>query len=162
MEQKIDQLRIVLESMMLDDITISARATVRTSNGLFKNASDITRNPSRRACLDMFVERQNAIRNSVRGNEKSSALSLRKSNASKDCQISRLVEERDLLISSHRAMLHSIASLGGIRTWEKFFRERSDALRKLDDMGAIPGNVISLSHLRNALSEMSGREDELE
>jgi hypothetical protein len=55
------------------------------------------------------------------------------------------VEARNqLLVASHRAMLSAVGELGGTRAWLRFFANHPQALESLDQMGALPENVLPI------------------
>lgn len=131
-------LQAILESMIIDDEAITARAIVRRSGGVFKHASDVTRNEDRRKLVKTYVGKQEQIRSSVGRATKKSRQELERQVASKNAEIQRLQDEKLLLIASHRAMILSVAELGGFTAWKRFFRDYQASLDSLADMGALP------------------------
>ena len=64
------------------------------------------------------------------------------------------VEARNqLLVASHRAMLSAVGELGGTRAWLRFFADHPLALESLDQMGALPENVLPI---RQAAADGAG------
>lgn len=55
------------------------------------------------------------------------------------------VEARNqLLVASHPAMLSAVGELGGTRAWLRFFANHPQALERLEQMGALPENVLPI------------------
>jgi hypothetical protein len=130
-----------LEGMLVEDVTISARAAVRRSNGALKHATDITRNENRKAVLAAFCARQLAIRSAVERSGKRSRVELEKLVATKNAEIERLKGEKDLLIASHKAMILSITEMGGFSVWKRFFDRYQTSVDALEAMRSLPEAV---------------------
>lgn len=127
----------ILEAMLSDDETITARAVVRRSDGAFKHASDITRNDGRRKMVDEYAKKQRDIRAAFERSSKRSRANLERLVASKNVEIERLKGERELLIASHRAMILSVAEMGGYSVWKRFFEKYQSTVDTLEKMGAL-------------------------
>jgi len=138
MTNKKARLETILEAMLADDETITARAVVRRSGGVFKNASDITRNVGRRDKVKEYVDKQQAIRAAFERSSKKSRADLERLVASKNVEIERLMGERELLIASHRAMILAMAEMGGFPAWKRFFEKYQSTIDSLEEMGSLP------------------------
>ena|ERR1700676_763735 len=149
MTRKLAVLEEVLEAMLVDDETITARAVIRRMGGMLKHATDITRNEARKALVADYSQRQEKIRAAVERSTKLSRAELERQVTLKNAEIERLRAEKELLIASHRAMILSIAEMGGFSTWKRFFEKYQTAIDALDEMGALPRAEI----VRHPLSE---------
>jgi hypothetical protein len=144
MIEKNIHLEDLLEAMIADNETISARAIVRRSGDVFKHATDITRNETRRAMFEQAVKKQEAIRSAVERSSKKSRAELERLVATKNAEIERLQNENNLLIASHRAMILSVAEMGGFSTWKRFFERYQSVVDTLEGMGSLPeADIIS-------------------
>lgn len=132
------KLRATLEQMLSSNVTITARAVTRESVAPFKNASDITRHAQRRALLEEFQRRQQAIRKLAEDVDQESVTNLRRKVARLEESCLALQQSRDLLIASHKAMLLAVGEVGGMRAWVKFFPLWDQVRRSLHEMDALP------------------------
>jgi ribosomal protein S3 len=73
---KLRVLEATLEAMLEADIDITAREVVRRSDGVFKHASDITRQLDRRTVFESFEARQKALRDLMSRADKTSRANL--------------------------------------------------------------------------------------
>jgi hypothetical protein len=145
MTDKLALLEEVLEAMLTDDETITARAAVRRCSGVLKHATDITRNERRKALVDDYAKRQEKIRSAVERSTGLSRVELERQLAKKNTEIERLESEKELLIASHRAMILAVSEMGGFATWKRFFERHGAALDILEGMNALPRAEV-LSH----------------
>ncbi|PND20496.1 hypothetical protein CN934_15640 [Ensifer sp. MMN_5] len=135
----------LLEAMIAEDEEITVRAVCRRSDGVFKHATDITRNEGRHGMVKAAVLKQETIRTAIGRSSKKSRAELEKLVAAKNTQIAQLQADKELLIASHRTMILAVAEMGGFPTWRRFFERYQEVLDKLDDMNAIPtGEVVTL------------------
>lgn len=132
------KLRAALEQMLSSNVTITARAVTRESGAPFKNASDITRHAQRRALLEEFQRRQQAIRRLAEDVDQESVTNLRLKVARLEESCLALKQSRELLIASHKAMLLAVGEVGGMRAWVKFFPQWDQIRRSLHEMEALP------------------------
>ncbi|MFA1623680.1 hypothetical protein ACDY96_12875 [Rhizobium mongolense] len=131
--------------MIAEDEDISARAVCRRSGGVFKHATDITRNEARNGVVQAAIEKQEMIRAAVNRSSKKSRAELEKLVAVKNAEIAQLQSDKELLIASHRSMILAVAEMGGFPTWRRFFERYQEVIDKLDGMGGIPtGEVVTL------------------
>lgn len=145
--QDIQALESLLSKMLSEDKKITARSVVREEESPFRHASDLTRQPSRRAVLSHFQAKQRELRLLIEKADSSSRTNLQ-------AQVSRLTQEnaalkaeRDLLIASHKAMLLAVGELGGIKAWKSLFPAWYSTQEKLRKAGALPSaKVISLDN----------------
>jgi hypothetical protein len=135
----------LLEAMIAENETITARAIVRRSGDVFKHATDITRNEVRRTKFEHAVRRQETIRAAIERSSKKSRAELERLVAVKNAEIDQLQTDRALLIASHRMMILAVAEMGGFSKWKRFFDGYQATIDKLDSMGSIPtGEVVTL------------------
>ncbi|MDX0409022.1 hypothetical protein GOL82_30250 [Sinorhizobium medicae] len=151
MIDKSQVLEDLLEAMIAEDEDITVRAVCRRSDGLFKHATDITRNETRRGTVEVAIKKQETIRTAVNRSGKKSRAELERLAATKNAEIELLQADKELLIASHRAMILSVAEMGGFATWKRFFERYQVAIDRLEAMGSLPeASVISLSSRRDA------------
>lgn len=135
----------LLEAMIAENETITARAIVRRSGDVFKNATDITRNAHRRTKFENAQRRQETIRAAIDRSSKKSRAELERLVEVKNAEIDRLQADKELLIASHRMMILAVAEMGGFSKWKRFFDGYQATIDKLDSMGSIPtGEVVTL------------------
>jgi hypothetical protein len=140
----------LLEAMIAENEDITVRAVCRRSDGVFKHATDITRNETRRGLIESAVKKQETIRTAIDRSSKKSRAELERLMASKNAEIEQLRADKQLLIASHRAMILSVAEMGGFPTWKRFFERYQATVDRLEKMGSLPEvNVISLSSRRD-------------
>lgn len=143
MTDRIDELGRILERMLTENQPITARAVVRSSDGLFRHASDVTRHPRRRKLLEEFTARQTLILKAIESSSRKSKSALEKALARKQQQIDGLIVQRDLLVASHRAAILAVTELGGYPVWKRFFDAYEDVATSLIKMGALPPEADS-------------------
>ncbi|RUW64422.1 hypothetical protein [Mesorhizobium sp. M4B.F.Ca.ET.049.02.1.2] len=132
----------LLEAMIAENETITARAVVRRRDSVFKHATDITRNDARRCMIDRYTKKQDAIRTAVERSSKKSRAKLEQLVATKNTEIQQLQAQRDLLIASHRVMILSVAQMGGFPTWKRFFERYQSTVDNLERMAALPRSDV--------------------
>lgn len=140
--QDIQALESLLSKMLSEDKKITARSVVREEGSPFRHASDLTRQPSRRAVLSHFQARQRELWLLIEKADSSSRTNLQ-------TQVSRLTQEnaalkaeRDLLIASHKAMLLAVGELGGIKAWQRLFPAWDATQEKLRQLGSLPSAKV--------------------
>ena len=136
MTDRVDELGRILERMLTENQPITARAVVRSSDGLFRHASDVTRHPRRRKLLEEFAARQTLILKAIKSSSRKSKSALEKALARKQQQIDELIVQRDLLVASHRAAILAVTELGGYPVWKRFFDAYEDVATKSDQNGS--------------------------
>ena len=136
---KIQALEAILQRMLNDNIRITARSVVREKDSPFKHASDITRQPDRKAVFDRYCARQAELKALIEKTDKQSRTNLQARVAHLTQEIEALKSERDLLIASHKAMLLAVGEIGGLAAWRKFFPAWENTRRQLAEMQALPG-----------------------
>ncbi|MQW64029.1 hypothetical protein GHK33_15705 [Sinorhizobium meliloti] len=150
MIDKSQVLEELLEAMIAEDEDVTVRAVCRRSDGIFKHATDITRNEARRRTVEAAIKKQETIRTAVNRSTKKSRAELEKLAAAKNAEIEQLQADKELLIASHRAMILSVAEMGGFATWKRFFERYQASIDRLEQMGSLPAaSVISLSSRRD-------------
>jgi hypothetical protein len=126
----------ILDAMLKENETITARAVARRLEGV-DHASSITRDPWRNARLSEWQSRQADLRRMIERSDKNSKSNLAAALARKDVRIRELEERVALLTASHRAMIHAIGEMGGMRAWSRFFENYDAAQDELHRMGAM-------------------------
>lgn len=150
MIDKSQVLEELLEAMIAEDEDITVRAVCRRSGGVFKHATDITRNEVRHGMVKAAITKQETIRTAVNRSSKKSRAELEKLVAAKNAEIAQLQADKELLIASHRLMILAVAEMGGFPTWKRFFERYRDVIDKLDSMGSIPtGEVVAMPSRRS-------------
>jgi hypothetical protein len=135
--------RSQLLSEMLDaDEDLTARAVVRRSNGLFRHASDITRNQPRNSLLATYRRRQEAARALARKLDKDSKPRLIARLETLQRENAILKARQELLVASLRGVIHAVGEAGGMRAWRRFFPAYSAAFKELVAIGALPSAEI--------------------
>lgn len=144
---KLAALSVILEKMIVADEDVTARNVARASAGDFKHASDITRQPDRRALLAEAQSRQASLRKAAAKLGKSSPVDLAARLEAAQREIAQLKAEKTLLISAVRAAILSIGRLGGMRAWREYFPAYSEAFEELRRLDALPpADVTDITH----------------
>ena len=128
----------ILERLLEDDETISARAVARLHPSI-KAASSITRHPARSKLLDQYQDKQNQYRRWSKKSPKYSRASIAYTLTDKDIRIAELQKQVDLLIASHVAMIRVVGELGGFSKWVQFYANYRDIRATLEKIGAMHG-----------------------
>ncbi|NKL79857.1 hypothetical protein [Rhizobium leguminosarum] len=145
MIDKSQVLEELLEAMIAEDLDITVRAVCRRSDGIFKHATDITRNEARSEKVKSAIAKQETIRTAVNKSSKKSRAELEKLVAVKNAEIAQLQADKELLTASHRKMILAVAQMGGLPIWRQFFERYQEVLDNLDSMGSIPtGEIVPL------------------
>lgn len=142
MIDKIAHLEELLEAMIAENETITARAIVRRSGEVFKNATDITRNADRRTKFENAQRRQETIRSAIDRSSKKSRTELERLVEVKNAEIDQLQADRQLVIASHRMMILAVAEMGGFSKWKRLFEGYQATVDKLDEMNALPSSEV--------------------
>lgn len=132
----------ILDAMLQENETITARAVARRLDGV-EHASSITRDSWRNARLAEWQDRQAELRRMIERTDKSSKTNLAVALERKDARIRELEERVALLTASHRAMIHAVGEMGGMRAWSRFFDEYRTVLDRLHEIGAMPTKVVA-------------------
>lgn len=127
----------ILEAMLNDDTTISARA-VANRHTQIKSASSFTRHPDRQALISKYQERQSQHRTWQKRLQKTSSEKANQLLATKDELICELEMKNRLLITSHIAMLKAVGEMGGFAKWSELFKDFQQVRRLLHEMNAMP------------------------
>lgn len=136
------ELETVLQRMLNDNVVITARSVIREQDCSFKHASDITRQPERKALLDQYQARQSELHALVEKTDKQSRTNLQARVARLTQENETLKAERDLLIASHKAMLLAVGEMGGMAAWRKFFPAWEETRQQLTALQALPSAKI--------------------
>jgi len=129
-----EELLKLLERMLREGETITARAVAKKMPFGFRHASAFTRNASRKTDLEEYQKRQAEQREKKA--PRTSRPELLRTVARLEEVVVRLSGERELLIASHRAMINVI-SAQKMEEILKFFSKRQDTLSKLRAIGAM-------------------------
>lgn len=155
-KDKLPALTQLLQQMLEDDETLSARNVARRSSGDFKHASDITRHAARRDRLEEYQIRQSTLRGLAIRLDKESKPRLQARLAAAEKEIATLKAQRDLLVVGLRSTIHAVGEVGGMRSWRRFYEGYSAAFQTMVELGAVPRTVIQLDDERSP----GGREPE--
>lgn len=130
---------VVLENMLETNETITARAVASRLEGSgLGHASSITRDGWRNNLLNQYKSRQDDLRNLMERADHSSKTNLIVRLEKANAKISELEAKVDLLTASHRAMIHAVGEVGGMRAWSRFFEGYQAVLDRLHEIGAMP------------------------
>ncbi len=135
----------LLEAMIAENEVITVRAVCRRSNRVFKHATDITRNGTRRGMVENAARRQETLQAAINRSSKKSRMELEKLVATKNTEIEQLRADKELLIASHRAMILSVAEMGGFPTWKRFFEPYQAAIDRLEKMGSLGDSLAAIN-----------------
>jgi hypothetical protein len=105
---------------------------------MFRHASDLTRNPERRALLSTYQDQQVRLRRVATKIAKTSKSDVAKRLVAAEQEIIRLRSQRELLVVAVRAIIHAVGEQGGMRAWRNFFPAYSAAFEGLVALGAAP------------------------
>ena len=130
----------ILDAMLQDNETITARAVARRLEGM-DHASSITRDSWRNATLAEWQSRQAELRRMIERTDKSSKSNLAAALERKDARIRELEEQIALLTASHRAMIHAVGEMGWMRAWSRFFENYQTVQEELHRIDATPTAV---------------------
>lgn len=139
-----DVVKTILEDLISINQDITAREVARRHPSL-KAASSITRDPTRRAMLTEYQQRQKELRQWLTRTQKTSAASVERILTDRDARIAELERQVDVLVASHVAMLRAVGEMGGFSQWARFFEKTSCVRTMLTEMGAMPtGEIVQL------------------
>lgn len=141
------ELEQLLVELLAEDADLTARNVVRRSDGLFKHASDLTRNSSRRAILYRFQEQQRILKDLAKRLDHSSKPQLLARIESLQRENELLKARQRLLVSGLRGVLHALGEIGGMRAWRKFFPSYSAAFKELVTLGELPSADVVRSEI---------------
>lgn len=139
---KDQKLAAILQRMLNDNVDISARSVIRETDSPFKHASDVTRQPERKALLDQYQARQRELRALMEKTDKQSRTNLQAKVARLIQENDALKGERDLLVASHKAMLLAVGEMGGMAAWRKFFPDWEQTKEQLIQLQALPNAEV--------------------
>jgi hypothetical protein len=137
-----DEMREILESLLVNDEDLTARAVARLHSTI-KAASSITRSPPRKKLLAEYQKRQSDYRRWRGRVAKQSGTDIAASLAQKHTRVTELEATVQLLIASHLAMLRAVGELGGFSKWTKFYEQYREVRDKLGKLGALPAPAVA-------------------
>ena len=151
-----DEMKQILEDLIACDKDITAREVARR-HPLLRAASSITRDPTRRALLISYQQRQKDLRQWSARTQKTSAASVERILADREARIAELEQHVELLVGSHVAMLRAVGELGGFSKWSRFFEKTSAARSTLATLGSLPsGEIIHMTDSAGYVGPISG------
>lgn len=115
------QLTATLEEMLAGNLSISKRAVARRMHPTFKSASDITRNERRKALVEEYEKRQATLRTLTARVAKTGTAAAAEKIQDLESRVKRYEENEAARVSSHLAMIHAVAELGGTAKLKKFY-----------------------------------------
>ena len=130
------QLEVVLQDLLERDERISARAVLKALPEL-KAASSITRVPSRNELLLKYKASQEQRRSWVSRAKHKSTASLVRDLAARDAQVAEKDHQIQLLVASHRALIHAAGEVGAMAAYRKLFKGYEACLEELRRLGAL-------------------------
>lgn len=120
--KKIQERRIeeICESLITLDVTVGCREIVRRSDGLFKNASDITRVQWRKCIVDRAIKRQEEIRVHSGASTNATRAELQAEIGRLELLVRTLQERCDLLTVAIKALYRTSIETGGLEAYSRF------------------------------------------
>ncbi|MFM0218015.1 hypothetical protein [Paraburkholderia caledonica] len=132
----------ILEGLLERNEDVTARAVARL-HPTVREASSIIRNADRRALLEKYQKKQSDLRTAVRrvthSGTTAAAIKLK---ASAD-RIQELEENEVARVSSHVAMIHAMAELGGTAKLKRFYEAYSNIRDALAREGSLPSSMTN-------------------
>ncbi|MDI7923101.1 hypothetical protein [Ferirhizobium litorale] len=122
----------VLERMIHDDVTIKFHSVVRSSDGAFKNASDLTRIDERRKKVLAAMVRQEQLRSALSARPTLSHDKLATILAKQDIELEQL-RRRNRLLASIIRRTTEVASEGGQTFLREFMRKQIQVLDEFEE-----------------------------
>lgn len=114
---------------------ISARGALKHLQDV-RSPSSLTRDPVRRAMVEEFRQRQAEGLAWTRRARKEPVARLDALLAERDRTIAELQHQVQLLVASHRALVHAVGELGGLPAWKKAFEQYEHCLDDLTRLNA--------------------------
>lgn len=131
------ELKAVLEGLLERNEDVSARAVARLHPSV-KDPSGLIRHPERRAILEQYQARQAEIRAAVgkvrRSGTTAAAVKLQASAE----RVRELEDSEAARVSSHLAMIHVVAEMGGTAKLLQFYKRFAPIRDSLAREGALP------------------------
>jgi hypothetical protein len=141
-DKKLEPLSKLLQEMLENGVELTARGVVARSEGLFKNASDITRVQERRSLLESLQARQAIVSaHAEKWNPQSKAKLVARLERS-ETELAEAKEDLALMTAAVRAMIHSIGESGGMAAWRRHFPAYKSAYARLRELGALPSAEV--------------------
>ncbi len=131
-----ERLRAALQTMLDHGERISARGVLKHLPDV-RAPSSLTRDPVRRSMLEEFRRLQSVRNDWVERAKKQAVARLERTLAARDVRIADLERQVQLLIASHRALVHAVGELGGLPVWKKAFGGYERRLQELALLGAL-------------------------
>ncbi|WP_312607895.1 hypothetical protein [Agrobacterium pusense] len=126
----------ILHKMLADNIKITSGAVVRHSRGVFKNASDLTRVPSRKLLVDGAKVQQDQLRLELIGVVDLDVETLSIELARSKAKVERL-ERQKWVLSSALWRLTSIMTEAGRIKMQEYMRLHAEIFEELEKEGSI-------------------------
>lgn len=134
-ERRIEE---ICESMITLDVAVGYREIVRRSDGLYKNASDITRVGWRKHIVDRAIKRQQEIRAHSRASTNATRHELQASIGRLELQVRALQERCDLLTVAIKALYRTSIETGGLEAYSRFVIANDGLHAKLRAASILP------------------------
>jgi len=119
---------------------ISARGALKHLQDV-RSPSSLTRDPVRRAMVEEFRQRQAEGLAWTRRARKEPVARLDALLAERDRTIAELQHQVQLLVASHKALVHAVGELGGLPAWKKAFEQYEHCLDELRRLNATSERV---------------------
>lgn len=131
------ELKLVLQSLLDEDIDITAREVARRHSTL-KSASTITRQPNRRQLVESYQIQQNDMRSWQARLRKRSKGQTAELVSVREAKINELDQAVRVLITGHVSLIAAVAQVGGMGKLAKFYEQFRDVRAQLSNLNAIP------------------------
>jgi hypothetical protein len=140
LDEKQNRLQEVLESMLIRNITISARAVSREASETFPHATSLTTVERRRKLVEEYATKQEAIRGRVGSGMSKDELEAERLLTSQKIQV--LERNQDVLAAGLKAAILAVTTLGGFKMWAAHFAHYESSISILRDLEALPSAEI--------------------
>lgn len=131
------ELRFILEALLAEDVTITAREVARRHSCL-NDASAFTRNRVRKDLIVAYAQRQADAR-AVRTAPKAAVEDvLAEKVQARDARIAELEETVKHLAAAHVGLIRAVQLAGGFRSLEKFWSDYQAVAATLREAGGLP------------------------
>lgn len=134
------ELELILQSLLEEDIDITAREVARRHSAL-TSASTITRQPNRRQLVERYQMKQNDMRSWQARLRKRSRGQAAELVSAQEEKISELDQAVRVLVTGHVSLIAAVAQVGGMGKLAKFYERFREVRDQLSNLNAVPGHV---------------------
>lgn len=131
------ELRSILEALLAEDVTVTAREVARRHTCL-NDASAFTRNAVRKELIAEYAQRQADSRTVQAATEPSGSEELTEKVRERNERIAELEQTVKNLAAAHVGLIRAVQLAGGFRSLEKFWKDYSEVAGALRSTGGAP------------------------